>query len=69
MIRASVSKLTATHISGRVTDSVFDIGDEADLEDAGEKLQARKEGKLGANLFESGRGGTGRRGRLRTCCP
>ena len=49
MIRAGVSKLTAKRISGHVTDSVFDrydIGDEADLEDAAEKLQARK---LGAN--------------------
>ena len=47
MIRAGVSKLTAKRISGHVTDSVFDrydIDGEADLENAAEKLQARKSG-------------------------
>jgi integrase len=46
MIRAGVSKMTAKRISGHVTDSVFDrydIGDETDLADAAEKIQARSE--------------------------
>lgn len=48
MIRAGVSKLTAKRISGHVTDSIFDrydIGDEADLADAAEKMENRRRGK------------------------
>ena len=48
MIRAGVSKTTAKRISGHITDSVFDrydIGDETDLADAAEKIQARTENR------------------------
>lgn len=40
MVRAGISELTAKRINGNATDSVFDgydIGDQADLEDAVEK--------------------------------
>jgi integrase len=51
MMRAGVSKTVAKKISGHATDSVFDrydISDEADLADAAQKIEARKNGhKLG----------------------
>jgi integrase len=51
MVRAGVSKHVAKRISGHTTDSIFDrydIGDEADLVDAAQKIEARKNGhKLG----------------------
>lgn len=47
MVRAGISKHTAKRISGHSTDAIFDrydIGDEADLIDAAQKIEARKSG-------------------------